>query len=53
MKKEILMCPKCGRRLDKNTYEMVSVYHNSMDGVCKLCGHQEHWMGFWHKVETE
>ena len=51
--KEVLMCPNCGRKLDKDTYEMVSAYHNTMDGVCKLCGHQEHWMGFWHKVETE
>lgn len=44
--KHILVCPECGEVLNDDEYDEVNAYHNTLDGVCKKCGHTEHYTCF-------
>ena len=46
MIKSIIVCPKCKQMLDNETYDTRSAYHNTLDGICKLCGHESHYRDF-------
>lgn len=46
----VFVCPNCKRTLAENEYEETTRYHNFITGVCRLCGHEEHWSAF---IKTE
>ena len=51
IKKCILCCPCCGKELeDERTYGEHTVYHNFIEGYCKLCGHHNHYSVFYKEV---